>query len=265
VFNRTSWHTDAGWYSLRFGPPRQIHGHEDHTALMYMRGGREWLIDAGTPGYEQSSYRRWVISPEAHNVVVAKGAGAFRNVATALDDARVGARAQAFALDDAPYAGVMRSRRVLHVNGPNALFIVVDRLRDAFGRPLTYEQLWHLPEDVTVSRSRSRSAAKATKDGRTFHVVQVHDGTVRTVTGAIGPYQGWRSRTFRERTPAPTVVTSAHGASATFITVLADVASTRHLTARWTAVNGRRVLRVEIGNTTQDFTVGTVGPRRAPA
>ena len=52
VFGRSTWRPfgSASFYSLRFGPGRQIHGHDDHMSLTYYARGRNCWSMPATPG-----------------------------------------------------------------------------------------------------------------------------------------------------------------------------------------------------------------------
>jgi hypothetical protein len=51
VFGRSGWGPGASFRSLRFGPRRQVHGHNDHMSLTYYARGRNLLVNAGHTGY----------------------------------------------------------------------------------------------------------------------------------------------------------------------------------------------------------------------
>jgi hypothetical protein len=58
VFGRSVWGTSQtfgqqSFYSLRFGPGTQIHGHDDHMGLTYYARGRNLIVNSGHYGYQQ--------------------------------------------------------------------------------------------------------------------------------------------------------------------------------------------------------------------
>ena len=68
VYGRTAWDKpESAFYSIRFGPGLKYHGHEDHLGVTYYAQGRDVLVDVGFHSYENSAYRNWTMSPEAHN------------------------------------------------------------------------------------------------------------------------------------------------------------------------------------------------------
>src|SRR5258708_40268238 len=71
VFGRSTWGPNGTFYSLRFGPGRQVHGHDDHMGITYYSRGRNLIVNAGHTGYEVSPYRTDLRSPEAASTLVA--------------------------------------------------------------------------------------------------------------------------------------------------------------------------------------------------
>jgi hypothetical protein len=216
------------------------------------------LIDAGTDGYKPGEYRDWVRSHGAHNVVTIAGAGRLRNVATTLAESTVTAGWQRFEVEDRPYDGIERRRRVLHVDAPDEMFVVVDALRDARHRTLTYQQLWHLPHDVSATVVAGNRVAAVSADGqRTFHVIQVgFTGPSALLRAAQSPRQGWRSRHFAERRGAPTIVTDHRADGAAYVTVMLEAASGRNVTARIVRVGAQNRVRVTVGLASYDVVLG---------
>ena len=56
---------DETYYTLRFGPQRIIHGHNDHLSLTFWHSGRPVIIDPGHVGYAPGRDRNYVRSHEA--------------------------------------------------------------------------------------------------------------------------------------------------------------------------------------------------------
>ncbi|WP_230880060.1 heparinase II/III family protein [Planomonospora sp. ID67723] len=159
VFGRTAW-DDPGsaYYSIRFGPGRTLHGHEDHLGVTYHARGRDILVEAGFHSYERTPYRRWTISPEAHNVPVVVDAAFREGTATRLVSASTGARRQCFRLTDDAY-GVRRTRSVL-VNHGADLMAVLDEV--PAGSAL--RSLWHFGPSLAVVSERDGGVVLA--DGK---------------------------------------------------------------------------------------------------
>ncbi|MFG1945376.1 heparinase II/III family protein [Nonomuraea sp. NPDC048826] len=169
VFGRTAWgDPDSAYYSIRFGPGRRLHGHEDHMGVTYTAQGRRILVEAGFHSYERTDYAAWTRTPQAHNVPVVTG-GRFREgTATRL----VGADPdrQVFELADDAY-GVTRTRQVRVEHGPDRM-VVRDRAAEG-----TLRSLWHFDPALRLVSQR---------DG----VVVLEDGDGWRVTLTQHPYAG---------------------------------------------------------------------------
>lgn len=77
AFGRSSWQDpNAMHWSVRFGPKRKNHGHDDHLAVTYFADGTRVLIDGAHAGYDRNSDRAYLISKAAHNTPVVTGANA---------------------------------------------------------------------------------------------------------------------------------------------------------------------------------------------
>ncbi|WP_336213976.1 heparinase II/III domain-containing protein [Nonomuraea sp. LPB2021202275-12-8] len=143
VFGRTTW-DDPGsaHYSIRFGPGRALHGHEDHLGVTYGAQGRRILVEAGFHSYERTAYVDWTRTPQAHNVPVVPGA--FRpGTPTRLLSSALGSSRQCFELSDDAY-GVTRTRRVLVNHSPD-LLAVHDSVPAG-----TVRSLWHVDPGLTL-------------------------------------------------------------------------------------------------------------------
>ncbi|WP_246075650.1 heparinase II/III domain-containing protein [Nonomuraea terrae] len=144
VFGRSAWDDpESAYYSIRFGPGRRLHGHEDHLGVTYFAGGRPILVEAGFHSYERTGYADWTRSPEAHNVPIPTGATFRPGTATRLLDARVGPGHQSFELADDAY-GVRRTRRVFVTHG-SGMMAVHDRVASG-----TLRSLWHFDPGLKV-------------------------------------------------------------------------------------------------------------------
>src|SRR5262249_634153 len=151
-FGRSGWGTQRpfgaeSFYSLRFGPGRQLHGHNDHQAITWYAGGRQLLVDSGYDGYEPGPYPAYLQSARAPNGLVAADAPLDSFAATALERQRIDDEVQYFAVaDDA--IGARRTRNVLFLQDPDAI-VVLDRVT---GGPFRrYDQLWHLAPDLETT------------------------------------------------------------------------------------------------------------------
>jgi hypothetical protein len=262
VFGRSTWGPNGTFYSLRFGPGRQVHGHDDHMGITYYSRGRNLIVNAGHTGYEVSPYRTYIRSPEAASTLVAPGQDFRASAATTLLAHSVTAGSQYFQVGDYAFGG-RRTRSVYVHRGPDFM-LVLDRDAGAH----TYQQLWHLDPGLTVTRVTA-NAAVASAPGTTLTIARIAlPGQViaarstTVVKGQTSPYQGWVSRQALQRIPAPVVVITGHGAgaalSSTMLTLIVATAPGTRVAARVassTASAGRYVVDITIGTTITPVTV----------
>ncbi|MEV0597177.1 heparinase II/III domain-containing protein [Nonomuraea cavernae] len=124
VFGRTSWGDPrSAYYSVRFGPGRRLHGHEDHLGVTYHAHGRNILVEAGFHSYEKTAYAEWTRSPEAHNVPIVVGAGFRPGTPTRLTGSTLSPSRQTFRLTDDAY-GVCRTREIPVEHGPDLMTVL---------------------------------------------------------------------------------------------------------------------------------------------
>lgn len=71
---RSAWgDPKAMHWTLRFGPARDKHGHEDHMSVTYYVDGGRVLTEGGHAGYDQGADRDYIRSPLAHNAPIVPG------------------------------------------------------------------------------------------------------------------------------------------------------------------------------------------------
>jgi hypothetical protein len=227
VFGRSGWGTaqtfgDQSFYSLRFGPGTQIHGHADHMGLTYYARGRNLIVDAGHYGYANTPYRAYLLSPEAASDLVMPGVPFDPSAPTSLIRQSIGAEGQFFEFTDTAFGGRPRYRSVYVDQDPD-LVLVFDRASGAD----SYQQLWHLDPGLTVT-TVSRSYAVATAPGTQLVIQQIPlpgqqipAGSTQVVRGQVNPYQGWVSHAQLQMTPAPVVTMTRTGPSAAILTLIA--------------------------------------------
>jgi hypothetical protein len=268
IFGRSAWGPGGTFYSLRFGPGRQVHGHDDHMGLTYYSRGRNLIVDAGHTGYEVSPYRDYIRSPEAASTFISPGASFHAAAATSLVSDEISPGSQFYEFSDQAFGGP-RSRRVYVHQAPD--FVLV--LDTASGQEI-YQQLWHLDPGLTVTSVTAASAtatapavtATATSPAipaTTLRIVRIAlpgqvipAGSTTVVTGQRSPYQGWVSRQALQRVPAPVVIMTSTGTdmslSTTMLTLIAATAPHTPVsaTAAATATPGSYSVRVHIGTVT---------------
>jgi len=273
VFGRSGWGTaatfgDQSFYSLRFGPGTEIHGHADHMGLTYYARGRNLIVDAGHTGYEQDAYRSYLLSPEAASVLVMPGVPFDPSAATSLIHQAIGTSGQFYEFSDTAFSGDPRYRSVYVDQDPD-LVLVFDRASGAS----SYEQLWHLDPGLTVT-SATRSYAIATAPGTPGTQLEIRQiplpgqpipaGSTRVVEGQVDPYQGWVSHAALQRTRAPVVTMSRSGSSAAILTLIAPTAPGVSIGASTSpGPGGWYRLRLDIGGRQLSFLISPGGDIRA--
>ena len=266
IFGRSGWGTartfgDQSFYSLRFGPGQQIHGHDDHMGLTYYADGRNLIVDAGHYGYADTAYRFYLLSPEAASMLVMPGVPFDSAAPTALIAQRIAASAQFFEFYDTAFGRLPRYRSV-YVDFDPDLVLVFDRASGA----ASYQQLWHLDPGLTVT-SVTGTTAIATAAGTQLEIRQIPlpgqvipaDST-QVVEGQVNPYQGWVSHAALQQIPAPLVTMTRTGSSTAILTLIAPTAPGAAITAAISSSSpGWYQLRLRIGVSQLSFLISADG------
>jgi hypothetical protein len=222
IFGRTGWgearpFDREGYYSIRFGPGRIIHGHNDHTSITYYSRGRDILIDGGFDGYTPGKWRDHLRSPRAHNLVYTTDRERFHwDRETKLTDLRIQRTWQSYRLADVPYPSTERIRSVLFLQEPLEAIVVLDRVQ---GPERRYEQAWHFDDALAVSTEDGQ----ATAEGGNLRIIvrQMWPfDSMRVVRGQEEPVQGWAGHGPFKRRPTPVLLTARKAKAATFLTVV---------------------------------------------
>ncbi len=285
VFGRDEWGPDGTFYTLRFGPGRQVHGHDDHMGITYYSRGRNLIVNAGHTGYEVSAYRDYIQSPQAASTFIAPGQRFRPSAPTTLVADTLTKSGQYYQFSDYAFGGP-RNRSV-YVHDKPDFMLVLDRSAQA----PTYQQLWHLDPGLTVSQVTASSATAtapaiaATASSPAFPATAlvitevplpgqvIPPGSTTVVKGQTNPYQGWVSHQQLQRIPAPVVIMTSKGTGAnlstTMLTLIAATAPGTPVTATVakspvaSADGASYIVTVRIGATSTVIQVnpstGTVG------
>jgi Heparinase II/III-like protein len=261
VFGRSGLGPGASFYSLRFGPRRQVHGHDDHMSLTYYARGRNLIVNAGHTGYENTPYRAYLRSPEASSVLVMPGVPFDQFAPTSLVSDQIGRYGQFYEFFDTAFGGNPRYRSVYVSQRPD-LVLVFDR---AWGSG-QYQQLWHLDPALRVTRLGS-SYALASAPGTDLLLKQIPlpgqvipPGSTQVVRGQVRPYQGWVSHQMLQRIPADVVTMTTIAPSAAMLTLIVPAApGTPTATAISGPPGGPYQLRVRVGATVASFSITAGG------
>lgn len=257
AFGRTSWSTTtatgnfadtgfakAGYYSLRFGPGRVMHGHNDHQSVTWYARSSPVLVDAGYRS-GRTTFNVYARTPEAHNVLTEPGVTFASSAKTTLTRSRVAAGWQSYELTDTAYAGRARTRDVL-IDLTAGVVFVEDRASRATSGVFT--QLWHLPVDDTVSINRNGPASAGRCPDTALRIlplplrgqtIPLHSTGV--IKGSTSPYQGWAdSQATNDVQAAPVIIVRRTGSTAHIVTVLTIGGRTAYprITRTWSATSG---------------------------
>lgn len=263
VFGRDSWLNTRQQYTLRFGPGRAVHGHNDHLSMTYWANGHDVLVDPGYSGYADPDFRRWQKSAQAHNVPIVDGATFNPDATAALVGKSAANGAQSWQLRDRAFAGTERHRAVL-VDDELRVMLVRDDLTSTKKRALRV--LWHLDaswrKEGVDNNERSGRATFRSADGRYRATIlqlaaprtSLPTNAAKLIKGRQKPVQGYVSRGHGDRTPA--WVVEAHRGAAKKQSVVTLIVVTRvgeKVQAGWTQSQGKDRIRVTVGNTTKVY------------
>jgi hypothetical protein len=236
IYGRSGWgidrdFSDETFYSIRFGPQRIIHGHNDHMSITRFDKGRDIIIDSGHNGYTNDEYREHLRSVSAHNVLAVRNRRHDWQASTRLTRSSIGNASQFFELEDDAYGVFNRIRSYsMSDHGP---LLVFDRVNET-EQPETFDQLWHLSRDHALISADFGNVLFRTTDGLvdTYLVSyvlnadsEVERPAVRFWQGSRTPHQGWSSRIDRENVPSPAMAFSSRGTSLKMLTAVLSVTS----------------------------------------
>lgn len=227
AFVRTGWgerraFADEVLMSVRFGPGRVFHGHEDGTAITLYGYGAPVLLDSAMYSIEPGPYRRYFVGRRAHNVVTVDGATSRPEEPTSVLWKRSSDRLFELSMTGRPYAGVTANRRVTFSRALGYA-IIDDRLTASSRR--TFRQLWHLRPGAWPVTSGSRTWTRSARAN--VLIVRITPAATRIVQGATSPIQGWVSFQVFEKQAAPVVESRRTGVRAQFLTLLVPYATSR--------------------------------------
>ncbi len=201
-------------------PPTHAHGHADALSIEVTARGRNALVDAGTYAYNIVwAWRSFFRSTFAHNVVVVDGKGqavprrTFRWGQVPKVRCLRWGFGHAYDYVEGEHDGYqrlpgpVRHRRIVLFVKPTA-FYVIDLLEA--GQEHDYELFLHFaPGNLEVHPDGS-----ACWQGREGGVLDVRllspcSARIAVVEGSLNPVQGWVSRGYGEKEPAPTLTLKA--------------------------------------------------------
>ncbi|MCC2594542.1 heparinase II/III-family protein [Tessaracoccus sp. OS52] len=229
-FIRSGWgearpYPDESHLTVRYGTFRRIHGHRDHTSVLWYTGGRPVLDDPGFTGYGDKAIRQYELAETSHSMVTVEGAGGY-----CWDKGTELLHQSRFTLDDDhevhllhlggyAYPDVMRTRSILHIP---ALDVLVVRDAITAPKPVTVNQTWQF--------GASFSSSELSPDGQTARLTDPAGSAVLTQLlpvnavedrfGRTEPQAGWVAVGEGRRAPAHSLRFSRRGAQVAFLTAI---------------------------------------------
>ncbi|WP_374674810.1 heparinase II/III family protein [Ideonella sp.] len=221
VFGRSGWgrrrpFAEETAFALRFGPPRAIHGHLDHTSLTYFSRGTEILRDGGFHGYTDDAVRAHLRAPAAHNVAMCTDpARRALNPHTTLSRQSLDPRFCHLRMEDEPSIGVRRRRDVVVFFEPECV-VVMDRLDAA--TPVRFQQVWHFGDQCELVPMDDTSY-RDERLGFTVRQLWPLDDLEHLPAGSGRQVALCAGAAMYDTCFAPTLVATRHGRQAKFLTV----------------------------------------------
>ncbi len=235
---RSGWDKDATYLLFDAGPFGFGHQHEDKLHFVLWSHGRQLVLDPGNFAYDNSRWRRYVLSTAGHNTVIVDGQNQHRLgrkatyfwprpwtapappsndtrwFSTPEIDCAVGTYADGYGPGKA--IAVAHQRRIVFVK-PEKIFVVMDTLTPRDNREHRYEVLFHLD----AAEATADAATKTVRTDGLAILPPADDGLAVTIVKGKedAPVQGWASQPWRA-IPTAIYVKSGKGV-ATFLFVLA--------------------------------------------
>jgi hypothetical protein len=212
---RSGWDKDATYLLFDAGPFGFSHQHEDKLHFVLWSHGRQLALDPGNFLYDNSRWRRYVLSTAAHNTIMVDGENQNRKArkethfwprpwtapaaanntrwfSTPEADCAVGVYADGYGARNA--TAVTHQRRIIFAK-PERIFVVTDTLTPRDNREHRYEALFHLDAPKAVVEEATKAVLM---DGLAILPVAGGGLSVQIVQGKEDePVQGWASQPWR--------------------------------------------------------------------
>lgn len=225
IFARTHWNIASVrnqlFYSLRFGPATasQPHAHSDGGSITLTYDETELLFESGRYRYDKSPLSRYLKSSAAHNSVISSADPYDVNTPTNLITSNSNKVLDWTIVERRETRGTIWRRGVLHDRARGRL-IVLDQVHGELDSRI--DQCWQLPVNSIV-RFKNRRALIETGSSHSLQMVWYNDNDVdgTVLEGRSPDLVGWRSTSYGEAFPAPTLRIGADSRSMRTVTVLA--------------------------------------------
>lgn len=201
AIGRWSWiDPDSPHYTIRFGPVRRAHGHEDRAGgVTWSTRGVRVLVGPGRYSYDTTNmYARYQTRPDGQNVAVPNG-GTVKGGTSTVTSSSYQPASHVFTVKDTVY-GSGHTRGVTVGADPRLV------VSDQFAGVATWRQHWHLDPDWVKSSGSVGGATMVFRHlttGRRLTVTTtgVIVSTLRGSNDRRGPY-GWHFPRFQTLEPA---------------------------------------------------------------
>lgn len=201
-------HGPLGYLSLA------AHGHADALSLLLTVEGQPFLIDPGTFAYrEGGKWRRYFRGTSAHNTIVVDGLdqskmrGDFlwgRRASTRLLDWRTSDKFDRCSAEHDGYAHLNAiHRRTVSFYKPN--WILIEDWLLGKGKH-QIEQCWHFPIQAELDKMNGHFSIMV--NNVAIQMLTDSALTVRVLKGEKNPIQGWVSKQYGRKAPAPVLLVS---------------------------------------------------------
>lgn len=196
------------YYTIRYGPRRRAHGHDDRGAVTWSTLGTRVLVGPGRYVYGTDPKAHWRTTAIAHNMAIPT-AGVYTETASArIAGSTIQPAAHAYRVIDELYGHV--HTRTVNVADASHRFVATD----SFGDGSAFRQYWHLdpawrlvsaPANGTVLMFRTRAGQllTITTTGRLSGIAR----------GSSRPIAGWNFPHYGAEQPAYQIVLRSIGKS----------------------------------------------------
>ncbi|MDQ1714427.1 MAG: hypothetical protein QOC60_372 [Frankiaceae bacterium] len=212
VVSRSSW-TDraATFYTLRYGPPRRAHGHEDRGGVTWSTRGARVLVGAGRFGYDlRSSFAQWARSAASANVAVPDGAAIDTAARVRIERISAGPQTTRWRLNDRLY-GTDHVRTVDISDAAATL-----RVSDTYAGGVTFRQHWHLDPTWRLVSAPASGQSMVFRDagGRVLRITTT-GRLALLLKGSRAPIAGWHANVLGSPVPSYEIVLRSKGPTLT--------------------------------------------------
>ena len=214
---RSGWDRDARYLLFDGVPFGTCHQHEDKLSIILWAYGKNLIVDGGTHYYDSSKWRQYVLTSQAHNVVIVDGQGQRRRIVEEsfvskdpINDPWVATDRLDYVASTFGYGyGLRRDIKAIHQRSVVFVkpdyWVVLDKLEP--DRERTFETLFHL--NVESAESQGGVVYSQDNTGANISIHPIGPGmNVDIIKGREEPLLGWIASA---KKPIPTVVYRQRG------------------------------------------------------